>query len=73
MHGPDSQLVLVLSVKKAMDQLLDRRYRWYFWVPVRKEAARTENRDCHALERRKLGNHVRSQNGVATQATLIGG
>jgi hypothetical protein len=32
-------LVLDLSIKKVRGQLLDRRYKWDFWVPRGKEDA----------------------------------
>jgi hypothetical protein len=51
-------LVLDLSVKRAMGQLLGGRFRQDFQVPRGKGNARVH----HALERGELGNHVRSQN-----------
>jgi hypothetical protein len=59
-------LVLDLSVKKAMDQLLGRRDPW------RQRGARKEDRVHRALDKGELGNYVRFQNGLATQAAPIG-
>jgi hypothetical protein len=66
-------LVLYLSAKKCMGQSLDRRYRGDFWVPAGDGDPREENRICPALQRGELGNHVRSQSGVATEAAITGG
>jgi hypothetical protein len=53
-------LVLDLSVKKAMRQLLGKRLD--FQVPRGKESdTREEMRLCHALEKEKPSSHVRAQ------------
>jgi hypothetical protein len=68
-------LVLDLAVKKALGQLLCKRCRQDFWVLGRREADTREQNNVvhHALVRGELCNHVRSQNGVTTQATPTGG
>jgi len=58
-------LVLGLSVKKALDQLLGRRDRQNLQVPGGEHRdAREERRVCLASDEEKLTSHVRSRSGV---------
>jgi hypothetical protein len=66
-------LVLDLSVQKAMGQLLGRRYRQDFQVPIRKERCNEgEEEFCHALEEKESSSHVKSREELGPVATTTG-
>jgi hypothetical protein len=55
-------LVVDLSVKKTMDQMLGRRYRQDFQVPgVEKSPQGRRGEFCHASSGERLKSHVRSK------------
>ena len=63
-----------MQVKKAVAQFLGSRDRQDFWVSGSRQGdARRENGVHHDLVREELDDHVRSQNGMATQAAPTGG